>query len=58
VHADVDARVRDRCGEQEEERGQSSAAKDSIVAAAKLVAACPDGNDPSCGRATSVFGSG
>ena len=36
-------------------RGNANA---SIVAAAKLVAACPDGNDASCGSGTSVFGSG
>jgi len=33
-------------------------AKVSIVAAAKLVAAWPDGNDASCGSGTSVFGIG
>jgi hypothetical protein len=29
-----------------------------MVAAAKLVAAWPEGNDASCGSGTSVFGSG
>jgi hypothetical protein len=44
VDADIDAR----------NRGNASA---RIVAAAKLVAAWPEGNDGSCGAGTSVFGS-